>query len=281
MTPHSSGDVGWVLWAGTVGLDSPLPARMEAAVAGGFDRLSLGPLDVEVAREAGIAVEDLGRRIRDAGLGVVFDPVMGWYSDEPGPGPYAKFRIDELLKMAEGLGAAALTVLGPFSKGEATPADLQERFALLCDRAGDFGAQVQVEFMPFTVVGDVGSAWSLVEGAGRDNGGLVVDTWHFFRGNPDLAALEAVPGDRVFAVQVADADPVPRGSLSEDTFHRRLPGDGALDLMAVMGALDRMGALRWVGPEVISPETAALGPLDAARLAGERVRALVAAVRAR
>jgi (R,R)-butanediol dehydrogenase/meso-butanediol dehydrogenase/diacetyl reductase len=38
---------------------------------------------------------------------------------------------------------------------------------------------------------------------------------------------------------------------------------------------------RWVGPEVISPETAAMAPVDAARVAGERVRNLVAAVRAR
>ena len=206
-----SDDVGWVLWAGTVGLDSPLPARIEAAVAGGFERLSLSPLDVAAAIEAGTTVGDLRRRIRDAGLGVVFDPVMGWYSDEPGPGPYAAFQLDDVLRTAEALGAAALSVLGPFSPGEATAAELERRFAALCDRAGGFGAQVQLEFMPFTVVGDVQSAWSVVHGAGRDNGGVVVDTWHFFRGNPDLAALEAVPGDRVFAVQVADADAEPNG----------------------------------------------------------------------
>ncbi len=276
-----SDDIGWVLWAGTIGLDSPLPARIEAAVAGGFDRLSVSALDVAAALEEGTAVEDLGRRIRDAGLGVVLDPVMGWYSDEPGPGPYAAFQLEDVLGMGEALGAAALSVLGPFSPGEATAAELEERFAALCDRAGSFGAWVQLEFMPFTVVRDVESAWSLVRGAGRDNGGVVVDTWHFFRGNPDLAALEAVPGDRVFAVQVADADAEPRGSLAEDTFQRRLPGDGALDLSALFSTLARMDALRWVGPEVISPETAAMAPVDAAKVAGERVRSLVAAARVR
>jgi sugar phosphate isomerase/epimerase len=86
-----------------------------------------------------------------------------------------------------------------------------------------------------------------------------------------------VPGDRVFAVQVADADVEPKGSLVEDTLQRRLPGDGAFDLAALLSTLARMDALRWVGPEVISPETAAMAPVDAARLAGERVRSLVAA----
>lgn len=276
-----SDDVGWVLWAGTVGLDGPLPARIEAAVAGGFDRVSLSPLDVAAATKEGIAVQDLGRGIRDAGLDMVLDPVMGWYSDAPAPGPYGAFQLDDVLRMGEVLGVAALSVLGPFSPDGATASEIERRFAALCDRAGDFGAQVQLEFMPFTVIPDAQSAWSLVQGADRDNGGLVVDTWHFFRGNPDLAALETVPGDRIFAVQVSDADLEPKGSLGEDTFHRRLPGDGAFDLAALLRTLDRMDALRWVGPEVISPETAAMAPVDAARVAGERVRSLVAAARAR
>lgn len=274
-------EVGWVLWAGTVGLDGPLPARLDAALAGGFDRVSLSPLDVAAAVDDGTTVNDLGRRMRDAGLGIVLDPVMGWYSDQPAPGPYAAFQLDDVLRMGEALGAAALSVLGPFSPGEATASELERRFAALCDRAGTFGALVQIEFMPFTVLPDVRSAWSIVQGAGRDNGGIVVDTWHFFRGNPDLAALEAVPGDRVFAVQVADAGAEPHGSVGEDTFHRKLPGDGVFDLEAVLATLARTDALGWVGPEVISPETAAMAPADAARLAGERVRSLVASARGR
>jgi sugar phosphate isomerase/epimerase len=82
-------------------------------------------------------------------------------------------------------------------------------------------------------------------------------------------------------VQVADAGAEPHGSLGEDTFHRKLPGDGVFNLGAVLATLARMDALRWVGPEVISPETAAMAPSDAARLAGDRVRSLVAAARSR
>ena len=44
-------DVGWVLWAGTIGLESSIPARIEAALAGGFSRVSIGPFDV-ARREA-------------------------------------------------------------------------------------------------------------------------------------------------------------------------------------------------------------------------------------
>jgi len=79
-----------------------------------------------------------------------------------------------------------------------------------------------------------------------------------------------VPGDRIFGVQISDGtrdDP--------DTFKRRLPGEGEFDLPAVIAALDRIGGLRWIGPEVLSPATAAMDPAEAGRVTAERVRALV------
>jgi sugar phosphate isomerase/epimerase len=88
-----------------------------------------------------------------------------------------------------------------------------------------------------------------------------------------------VPGERIFAVQIDDAAAEVRGSMREDTQNRLLPGDGDLDLPRVVRALDRIGALRWVGPEVISPVLEAMSPVEAARVAVERVRELIARVR--
>ena len=89
--------------------------------------------------------------------------------------------------------------------------------------------------------------------------------------------LAGIPGEKIFCVQLDDAAAVPQGSLREETSRRLLPGDGALDLVAAVQALHQIGALRWVGPEVISPELAAMPVLDAATLAMERTRAIMAA----
>jgi len=167
-----------------------------------------------------------------------------------------------------------LTVIATASSDVPVPA-LAEHFGRVCDRAAGFGAQVHLEFMPFTVVRNLRIAWDLVRGADRPNGGLVFDTWHFFRGEPDFDVLAGIPGDRIFCVQVDDAAAVPQGSLREETSRRLLPGDGALDLIAAVQALHQIGALRLVGPEVISPELAAMPVLDAAALAMERTRAIV------
>jgi sugar phosphate isomerase/epimerase len=272
-------DLGWVLWSGTIGLESPIPGRIEAARANGFSRLSLSPLDVARAEERGTSAADLGRSVRDVGLEIVLDPVMNWYGGAPrADSRFARFPLDEAMAMAEALQVVSITVIGQATSD--LPLDeVAGPFGSVCDRAAGFGAQVHLEFIPMTAIPDLAAAWTIVEGADRANGGILFDTWHFFRGDPDFAVLEQVPGERIFAVQIDDAAAEVRGSMREDTQNRLLPGDGDLHLPRVVRALDRIGALRWVGPEVISPVLEAMPPVEGARVAVDRVRELIARVR--
>jgi sugar phosphate isomerase/epimerase len=265
----------WVLWAGTVGYESPLEERVAVAAAAGYDMVSIGPPDVERAQVAGIAPRELGRRIRDSGLEIVMDPVMHWYGGVPrATSRFARFSFEESMAMCETVGVNAVSVIGQTSS-DVDAAGMATHFAALCDRAAGFGAVVQLEFIPMTEIADLATAWAIVRAADRPNGGVLVDTWHFFRGNPDLALLASIPGDRIFSVQVDDAGPVGNDDLWQDTRHRLLPGDGQFDLDAVLGVLSRTGGLSYVGPEVLSPTLEAMPMLDAATLAGARTRAAI------
>ena len=271
------GPMGYTLWAGTVGFTSPLADRFAAAAATGCRQVTLSPPDVLRAAADGTTAAQIGRQARDLGLDLIIDPVMNWYPDrEPSPSRFAGVSSDDALRMCEELGVVSLSAIATAHSDLPVP-ELAGPFGVLCDRAAGFGAQVHLEFIPFTVVRTVRIAWDLVRAASRRNGGLVFDTWHFFRGDPEFDVLAGIPGDRIFRVQVDDAPAVPRGSLREETSHRLLPGDGALDLGAALRALHRIGALRWVGPEVISPELAAMPVAEAAALAMARTRAAVAA----
>jgi sugar phosphate isomerase/epimerase len=64
--------------------------------------------------------------------------------------------------------------------------------------------------------------------------------------------------------------------VRQDTQHRALPGDGVLDLDRILRTLHRIGALTWIGPEVISPDLAAQPAVVSAQLADARTRDLVA-----
>lgn len=268
---------GWVLWSGTLGLDSPLDGRVRAAHAGRYARMSLSPLDVE---RTGRPAADVGRELRDEGLQLVLDPVMNWHEGAPRPGSrFGRVPVDEALQVARDLGAVALTAIA-HAATDLSPGELGMAFGALCDVAADWGAQVHLEFMPMSTVADLAAAWEVVAAADRPNGGIAFDTWHFFRGTPDLSVIARVPGERIFTVQVDDALAEPQGSLREDTQRRLLPGDGELDLVGVLQALDRAGALSWVGPEVISEQMAAMAPERAAVLARERVEHVLAQARA-
>ncbi|HEU5265404.1 MAG TPA: sugar phosphate isomerase/epimerase [Jatrophihabitans sp.] len=266
--------IDWILWSGTLGLESPVPPRIDAAVAAGFTRLSVSPLDIARAAADGTSPAEFGRAIRDAGLAIVLDPVLNWY---PGggasPSRFASFTPEDALRMCEQAGIVAMTAIG--SPEAPAPAELAAPFGQLCDRAANLGVDVHLEFMPMSAIGDLRTAWDIVRGADRANGGIVFDTWHFFRGDPDFEVLAGVPGERIFAVQLDDALPAVQGTLREDTQRRLLPGEGSFDLIRVIRALADIGGLRWVGPEVIHPDLAAMPPRAAATLAAERTRAVV------
>ena len=103
-------------------------------------------------------------------------------------------------------------------------------FGLICDRAAGFGMQVQVEFTALHSIRTLQTAWDIVRGADRPNGGIVFDTWHFFRTDPDYALLATIPGARILSVQVDDALPEPVGTMRDDTLNRLMPGDGSLEI---------------------------------------------------
>ena len=267
---------GWVMWSGTLGLESPVEPRIGAAAAAGYTHLSVSPLDLARLADAGTSAVEIGERIRGAGLEIVLDPLMNWYS---GGGPprsrFSRFTPQESLQMATDLGAVSVTAIGTGScDGE--PADLAEPFGALCDHAAGLGVLVHLEFIPMTVIPSLTVARQIVEGAGRSNGGILFDTWHFFRGDPDFDVLASTPGELILAVQLDDALAEVQGTLWEDTQRRLAPGDGVLDLARVVRSLADIGGLRRVGPEIIHPDWAAMPPAEAAALSGDKTRAVIA-----
>lgn len=276
MSSGSSPEIdGWVLWSGTLGLESPVEPRIAAAASSGYSHLSVSPLDVARLEEAGTTAAEFGRTIHAAGLEIIVDPVMNWY---PGGGParsrFSRFSPEESLRMVADLGAVSLTAIGTGSC-DGDVADLAEPFGVLCDQAAELGVLVHLEFIPMTVISSLKIARQIVEGAGRPNGGILFDTWHFFRGDPDFEVLADTPGELILAVQLDDALAEVKGTLWEDTQRRLAPGDGSLDLTRAVRALADIGGLRNVGPEIIHPDWAAMPAAEAAALSGEKTRAVL------
>ncbi|HSS10389.1 MAG TPA: sugar phosphate isomerase/epimerase, partial [Acidimicrobiales bacterium] len=151
-------------------------------------------------------------------------------------------------------------------------------FAELCDLAASHEQQVCLEFLPWSAVPDLRTAWQIVEAAERSNGGLVLDTWHWQRqpGGPDLELLSRIPGERIQHVQLCDASAEPLGhSMAEAISARLLPGAGVVDIRSVVATLVDIGADPFVGAEVFNSELAARGPAAMARAVREACSAVL------
>lgn len=254
--------------------DADLDTRIDAAVAGGYDGIGLRPGHLAQAAADGFTAADVRHRLSDAGLELVEIGFLAdwWLTGEEA----AKSRAheEELYRLKDALGGRHMMVIGgPLDE----PVEIVgQRLAGVCDRAARAGLTVALEFLPWTDTSTITTAWSIVEAAERPNVGIVMDTWHQFRGGGTLAEIDAVPADRIVAVQLSDGPVAPVGSELDDTFHRRmLPGQGEFDLVGVLAGLYRRGIDVPLGVEVLSDELRALPPRVAARTAARATRALL------
>jgi sugar phosphate isomerase/epimerase len=272
-----------VLCSGTLPRATPFRLRLEAAVAAGYAAVSLWGRDYAAARAEGYGDTDIVAMLADHGLVVAeLDPAWWWtpgaasVSIPPELDPIDVFRFDEreLLRIGELVGARSLNAAdvlgGSWGVEEGAAA-----FAALCDRAADHGLLVHLEWLAWSRIADLATAWEVVRLADRDNGGLNVDTWHCARTGTTVEDLHAVPGERVLAIQLDDGPADAEHDLVEATLHRRLlPGEGEFDLAGYLGALRDIGAAAPTGVEVFSDDLHSLGPMEAATRSAAATRHL-------
>jgi sugar phosphate isomerase/epimerase len=262
-----------VLWSATLG-ETPLPERIDAAAENGFCGLTVRPDDLERLVGEGLQPAAVAGRARDAGVSrFVVESFSEWYDHEPPrvPFPSADKSIDDHIATLQAFDSADICIVAPF-RTSASIHELTDNFAVLCNRVAGDGVSVHLEFTPFRPIESLRTAWEIVRGADCANGGILLDTWHFFRGSPEVDLIRSIPGDRFFSIQVSDGAAELKEGLVQDTFHHRLlPGDGVFDLEGVLRALREIGALNLVGPEVLSTELDSLDPMEAARRAGAAI----------
>lgn len=278
-----------VLCAGTLPRETPWSERLAAASRAGFTGMSVWARDYEAARRDGWTDADLRAQLDDHGLAVAeLDPAWWWTPGEIDVASLVaidtmevfRYGEQEMFAIADALGARSINaadVLG----GRWGVDDAAEAFAGLCDRAAEHCLLVHLEFLPWSRIADLTTAWEVVGRADRPNGGVALDAWHWFRSDtpPDETTLRAIPGAKVLAIQLDDAPAEPEPNLMSATLHQRLlPGEGAIDLAGLIGALRDIDTAAPIGVEVFSDALHALGPITAAQRAGDAARAVLASV---
>jgi sugar phosphate isomerase/epimerase len=252
--------------------------RVAAAAAAGFAGIGLMATDAEPHWASGLPHAELRAILDDHGVQLTeLEFVDGWAREDE-RAERARAAEERAYALADALGGRYLNAGDVGRPGDLPPLDaVAERFAALCDRAAAHGLRVAIEFMGWTAIPNLRTAWEIVRRAGRPNGGLLLDAWHYFRDdNPE--ALRTIPAERIVGVQLDDAE-AGFGASYRDGLRRRLPGEGKFELVGLVRRLDEMGVEAPFAVEMIAPEFAALPAAEAARRAHDTTRALLARAR--
>ncbi len=252
-----------ILYCATM-LGVPLAERYRAAREAGFTAVSA--FTSELA-EAGRSLPSLGEMramIEAEGLALhMVEMIASWLPGQradaptlpPGLGQsLLSGTAEKVCAVARQLGARTVTAGDLFGLPFDGPM-VARHFAALCDVAADHGLGVTLEFIPAGCIATVAQAREVLERADRANAGMIVDSWHFFRGGSSLNDLAATPPELIDSWQMNDTTLAPRADhIFADMTLRVMPGEGEFDLKGLMQALAATGTTAPGGIETFGPE---------------------------
>ena len=114
-------------------------------------------------------------------------------------------------------------------------------------------------------------AWRIVERADHPALGTCLDSFHILARGDDPSGIRAIPGEKIFFLQLADAPRLELPLLEWSRHHRCWPGEGDFDLD---GFLDHVRAAGYRGPlslEVFNDDPAPSALAARQSLRGERL----------
>jgi 4-hydroxyphenylpyruvate dioxygenase len=248
----------------TVCLSGGLSEKLAAIAAAGFrgveifesDLLSYNGTPADVARE----MSDRGLRA------ITFQPFRD-FEGMPEPQRQRTFdRAERKFDLMQELGCDSLLVcsnVSPDSLGgiDRSAADFHE----LGERAAKRGLRVGFEALAWgRHINDYRDAWEVVRRADHTAIGLVLDSFHTYARKTDLKALQSIPGDRIFLVQLADAPWLEMDVLNWSRHFRCFPGQGDLPLLDFMAAVQATGYSGDLSLEIFNDQFRAGSPRSVA-----------------
>jgi 4-hydroxyphenylpyruvate dioxygenase len=225
----------------TVCLSGTLNEKLDAIAAARFKGVEI--FENDLLSFDGTPTE-VGRQIKALGLSAVtFQPFRD-FEGMPEPQRARVFaRAERKFDLMAELGCDLLMVcsnVSPEALGgiDRAAADFHE----LGESAAKRGFRVAFEALAWgRHINDYRDSWEVVRRADHPAVGLVLDSFHVLACGTELNALRAIPRDRIFLVQIADAPRLDMDYLSWSRHYRCFPGQGDLPVGAFMDALQTTG----------------------------------------
>ena len=225
----------------TVSLSGTLSEKLDAIAAAKFDAVEIFENDLITFNGS---PSEVRQRTDQLGLNILALQPFRDFEGMPDDQRTRVFaRAECKFDVMEGLGCDLLMICSNVSADslggiDRAAADLRE----LGERASKRGLRIAFEALAWgRHINDYRDAWEAVRRADHPAVGLVLDSFHILSRKTDLSAIRAIPRDRIFLVQMADAPLLQMDYLSWSRHFRNFPGQGDLPLLDFMEALASTG----------------------------------------
>jgi 2-keto-myo-inositol isomerase len=184
-------------------------------------------------------------------------------------------ECQELCRIAQEINCPYLVVVPGLLPALATREQIIEESARvlneLADIAQAYDVKLAFEFLGQTdcSVQTLELAKEIVEKVDRADVGLVIDSFHFYAGGSQIAAIETLAPEQLFIFHINDAEDLPRLELEDR--HRLLPGLGILPLKEIISAFARIKYDKVVSVEIFRPEYWQRDPFELAKAARQAI----------
>lgn len=256
----------------TVCLSGTLEDKIAAAAAAGFDGIEVFEPDLIASPWA---PAELAARCADLGLSIdLFQPFRDLDSTDPARFARNLVRAERKFDVMEALGTPMVLVCSSVGADAVDDDDLlAEQLAALADRAEQRGLRVAYEALAWgRHVSTWDRSWDVVRRADSPALGLCLDSFHVLSRGGDPAGFAAVPGDKLFFLQLADAPHLDMDVLQWSRHHRLFPGQGAFDLAAFLASALAAG---YRGPLSLEVFNDVFRQADPTRAAVDAMRSLL------
>ncbi|GIH28627.1 4-hydroxyphenylpyruvate dioxygenase [Acrocarpospora phusangensis] len=257
----------------TVSVSGTLAEKLTAIAAAGFDGIELFENDLLASP---LSPEEV--RLRAADLGLTIDLYQPFRDFEAMPADSLSAgmrRAERKFRLMERLGADLLLVCSNVSPAAIDSDDLAaDQLRSLASLAAEYGIRIAYEALAWgRHVDDYLHAWRIVRQAGHPNLGVCLDSFHILSRGSDPIGIEAIPGEKIFFLQLADAPLLAMDVLQWSRHYRCFPGQGMLDVAGLVGHALRAG---YAGPLSLEVFNDVFRQADARRTALDGMRSLIA-----
>lgn len=216
----------------TVCLSGTLDDKLVAAAHAGFDGIEIFEPDLVASTSTPKQVRE---RCEELGLQIVlYQPFRDLDSTDPTQFARNLRRLERKFDVMSELGVDLILVCSNASADAVTDMDeLATQLRAAGDVASRRGMRIAFEALAWGRAVDLWQqSWDAVRRADHPAVGLCLDSFHILSRSSSVAELGAVPGDKIFFLQLADAPHKDMDVLQWSRHYRLFPGEGAFDLVA-------------------------------------------------